>query len=264
MYRTLGVLRRSALLFVAATILAWPAPSLAAKKKPPIPFPIADIFFEFNSTPNDLGVHVSLDAESWNDVRITNPKKQLMIHVAPKGGFRRVGLTELFFEGDEPSLAEVSFKQFLQRVPLGKYTFLGTTTEGRALRSKDALTADIPCPVEVTEPQEDAEVTFDGLVVRWEPAEGIFDPDAGTCNPGTVGLDHYQVIVVALNVQQGFKRELLMDVPPTVTEVLVPAAFLQLAATVSDTVFQIELLAIEDSGNKTITERNFRVAAPAQ
>lgn len=55
---------RVALPLAAAAILAWPSPSAGATG-PAIPFPIADIFFEFNAVPNDLGVHIFLDAKSW-------------------------------------------------------------------------------------------------------------------------------------------------------------------------------------------------------
>ncbi len=259
---TKSAILRATLPLAALALLAWPTASLGAAGDP-IPFPIADVFFEFNSTPNDLGVHIFLDAESWKEVRIEGPGGRKLMTVSPQGGFKKIGLTELFFEGDEPSLAEVPFSEFLLSVPLGKYIFTGTTTDNQRLRSIDRLTADIPCPVTVTSPAEDASVAFDQLVVAWDHAPGIFDPDGGACEAGEVELVEYQVIVSTLNVAKKFKRELIVNLPAKVTSFPVPGVFLRRAAAVGGTVFQIELLAIEDSGNKTITERNFTVPVPA-
>jgi hypothetical protein len=38
------------------------------------PFDEADIFFELNATAGDVGVHVSLDAERWKSLQITDPR----------------------------------------------------------------------------------------------------------------------------------------------------------------------------------------------
>src|SRR5262245_2274981 len=67
----------------------------------------AKIIFEFNQTDNDLGVQVFLDGESWKSMKITSPTGQVIFEVAGKGNLGKIGLSELFFEGDEPSLDEV-------------------------------------------------------------------------------------------------------------------------------------------------------------
>jgi hypothetical protein len=248
----------------AAAALAWPTPS-HGQVEPPAPFSIADIFFEFNATANDLGAHVFLDAESWKEVRIEGPGARRMMTVSPQGGFRRIGLSELFFEGDEPSLDEVPFEEFIRRVPLGRYVFTGVTTEDEQLRSTDVLNDTIPCAVDITSPAEDAEVAFNRLVVRWRPAPGVYDPEEGVCeieDDEEIDLVAYQVIVAAINEETGEKRELLATLPADATAFPVPAVMLREAAATPGTEFQIEVLAIEASGNKTITERGFDVVAP--
>jgi hypothetical protein len=40
-----------------------------------MPFADAEVFFEFNTTDNDLGLQVFLDAEGWRQVKISDPDK---------------------------------------------------------------------------------------------------------------------------------------------------------------------------------------------
>jgi hypothetical protein len=225
-----------------------------------VEFDHADIFYELNATDGDVGVQVSLDAESWRVVRIASPRGQQIFEVEPKGALRRIGLTELFFEGEEPSLKEVPFSRFRALFPEGRYVFSGRTTDGRALRSTDPLTAELPCPVRVVSPKEDEPVSPDKIVIRWRAAPGVYDPDTGRCDTRrNVGLVGYQVIVVLENEDRGLLRELLIDVPPGVTALPIPEAFVAAGARLSGTEFTLEVLAIENSGNKTITEQGLEV-----
>lgn len=252
--------RRLALLLVAPAILAWPV--LASSPAAAIEFDEADIFFELNATDRDVGVHVSLDAESWKELRIDGPGAKRIAEVSPRGNLGKVGLTELFFEGEEPSLVEVPFWRFLQMVPAGTYTFLGTTVGGQPLRSTDRLTTDIPCPVPVVSPQADEEVPVEALVIKWRAAPGVYNPDTRRCDAARdVGLVGYQVIVDVENDERGINRQLVVELPPKATQLSVTSGFLRAAAELSGTEFSLEILAIEDSGNKTITERNFDVSA---
>lgn len=50
----------------------------AVRVAPAASFPIARIYFEYNSSANDLGVHVPLDAEDWKNVRIVHPDAELV------------------------------------------------------------------------------------------------------------------------------------------------------------------------------------------
>ena len=88
----------------------------------------------------------------------------------------------------------------------------------------------------------------------------MFDPDAQRCDPGAeVGLVGYQVIVLLENEEAGLRREFVVDLPPGATGVPVPAAFVAEGARVENTEFTLEVLAVEDSGNRTITARGFQV-----
>ena len=152
------------------------------------------------------------------------------------------------------------FSRFRALFPEGEYVFSGATTGGQVLRSTDPLTAELPCPVAVASPSEDEPVAADEVVVRWRPAPGVYDPDTERCDPRRdVGLVGYQVIIVLENEDADLHRELLVDVAPDVTALPVPREFVEAGARRDGTEFTLEVLAIEDSGNKTITEQGFEV-----
>lgn len=223
-------------------------------------FDEAEIFYELNATDGDVGIQVFLDAESWKEVTIKNPRGRRILRIVPDGSLRRIGLTELAFEGTEPPLEEVSFARFRELFPEGDYVFTGTTTGGQVLRSTAELTAALPCPVEVVEPSEDEPAAADGLVVSWQPSPGIYDPDAARCDTARdVTLTGYQVVVTLESEEQDILREIALDLAPGVTSVAIPAAFVESGAGVEGTAFKLEVLTIEESGNRTITEQEFAV-----
>ena len=249
---------RRTLPLVLPAILAGPVPSSGAAEA--IEFTEADIFYELDATAGDVGVHVSLDAESWRELRIEGPTGDTIIEVEPKGNLKEIGLTELFFEGEEPSLDEVPFARFRSLFPEGDYLFVARTTDNQELRSTDPLTAELPCPVTVVSPGEEEAVSPDQVVVSWQPAAGVFNPDTKKCATGEdVELIGYQVIVLLENDDKSLRREFLVDLPPGVTKVPVPVQFVEEGARLEGTEFALEVLAIEDSGNKTITAQGFQV-----
>ena len=215
-----------------ATVLAVPALlavplATGGSAHAATPFAIADIFFELNSTAGDLGVHVALDGESWKVLRVEDPRGREILELEPKQGAKIIGLTELFFEGSEPPLVDVSFARFLRLFPQGNYRFLGRTTGNRLLRSVDALTPELPCPVKVVSPPEDRPVAPDRVVIRWQPAPGVFNPDTGVCRKSQdVGLAGYEVIAEITNEAAGLVRHLSVELPPGATAVPVPRAFI--------------------------------------
>ena len=226
-------------------------------------FAIANIFFELNSTAGDLGVHVSLDGESWKELTIKDPLGRSIMDLEPEGSAAKIGLTELFFEGSEPPLVDVSFARFLKLFPPGAYVFNGKTTGNQLLRSTDPLTAELPCPVRVVSPPEDQKVDPDKVVIRWQAAPGVFNPDTNICRKSQdVGLASYEVIVEIVNEAKGLVRHYTVELPPGATEVPVPREFIKEGLRFPGTEFKLEVIAIEDSGNKTITERDFQVEAP--
>ena len=98
-----------------------------------IPFSIAKIYWEYNASANDLGVHVSLDAEDWRRLKIVKPNDRPLFEVEGHGPYRELGMTELFFEGAEPSLDEFPLAELLARFPEGEYEIEGRTVDGSEL-----------------------------------------------------------------------------------------------------------------------------------
>ena len=107
-------------------------------------FSIARIYIEYNASGNDLGYHVSLDGEDWRSLKIVNPDRKTLFEVAGKGAYKELGMTELFFEGAEPSLADFPLKDLLALFPEGKYQFIGTTVDNERLASTATLSHAVP------------------------------------------------------------------------------------------------------------------------
>jgi len=201
-----------------------------------IPFKIAKIYWEYNASANDLGVHVSLDAEDWKRLVILKPNRRQLIEVEGKGPYRELGMTELFFEGAEPSLDEFPLSGLLDRFPEGEYEIKGRTVDGELLESDVMFSHAIPDGPEVS-----AEVgPGDSLVISWTP---VSSPPPGFPDR-PITITGYQVIVGSFQV----------TVPPTTTSVTVAPEFV---ASLTSGEQPFEVLAIEASANQTLTEGTF-------
>jgi len=197
----------------------------------------AKMFIEYTATDNDLGFHVFLDAEDWTTARIINPDGVAIFDVAGKAAYQDLGLSELFFEGAEPTLDDFPLDELLALFPEGKYTFMGTTVDGGGLMSKATLTHAIPAG-----PAVSTDVSDDGVVIRWEP---VTAPPPGFPNR-RVQIVGYQVIVDPFQV----------TLPAWSTQVTLPPEFVESLAKGEH---DFEVLAIEVGGNQTITESSFEI-----
>jgi hypothetical protein len=206
--------------------------------KAQIPLAIAKIFFEYNSSGNDLGVHIFLDGEDWRTLSITNPRGRTIFDVEGSGPYKNLGLTELFFEGAEPSLNEVPLAELLNLFPEGEYKFVGKTVENDKIIGRAMLTHAIPAG-----PSNVSAVLGAGnsLVISWN---GVTGPPAGFPNR-PITIAGYQVIVGSFQV----------TLPATKRSVTVSPEFVE-SLTTGD--HEFEVLAIEAGGNQSITEGTFR------
>lgn len=191
-----------------------------------IPFDDAEVFFEFNTTDNDLGLQVFLDAEGWKTVSVSGPRRDAIVQITAEGNLSELGITELRFESAEPSPAEV-----LALFPPGNYAFSGETVEGDRLASKARLSHDF-LPAPTISPSDGEEVDRSNTVVEWsapgaERVEIIIEQE-----------DLAEVLDVIVSEESGD-----LDVPPQ---------FLR-----SATEYKIEILAIAENGNRTIVESTF-------
>jgi hypothetical protein len=229
--------------FLASMMIAFSAAAQApsAKKKTlPVPLAIKKIYFEYNATANDLGVHVFLDGEDWKEIKIVNPKRRTIFEVEGKGPYKEFGMTELFFEGAEPNLDDVPLEELLDRFPAGDYEFVGKTVDGGRIGGTGTLSHAIPAgPSNVSAQLGPG----NSLVISWNR---VTAPPNGFPNE-PINIVAYQVIVGAfqVTVPATSAPSQSVTVSPEFVGSLAPGEQL------------FEVLAIEASGNQTLTESSF-------
>jgi hypothetical protein len=224
--------RLGLILLVAMMALGLAAPGLAQG------FDIARIYIEYNESANDLGFHVTLDGEEWTELKIYDPTGTKIFDLSAKGGYKNLGLTELFFEGAEPNLDEFPLEELLALFPEGEYTFIGKTVDNEKLVSTATLSHDVPAgPVISTAPSTACTGT---IAVSWPAVTG----PAPILPDGTINVVAYQVIVGSFQV----------TVPASVLGVTVPLEYYQ---TLASGTHPYEVLSIDANGNQTITEGTF-------
>ncbi|MBI4461921.1 MAG: fibronectin type III domain-containing protein [Acidobacteria bacterium] len=214
--------------------------SVTAPKLWAIAPPEAKIIIELNATDEDVGIQIFFDGPGWMRLEVFDPDGWRIFDVSASGSVQMQGVTELFFESEEPSLEELPLDDFLTRFPEGQYTFVGVTLNGQILKGKATLTHNIPDGPVISSPQEGGVVDPNNTVIEWMQ---VADP------PGSK-IVGYQVIVERAKPTLAVFS---VDVSPTTTSVTVPPAFME-----PHTNYKCEVLAIEASGNQTISEREFK------
>jgi hypothetical protein len=242
----------SGTLGVAAIVaLLAPVSPLAARGKPTIPLKDAKLNIEHNATDNDTGFQGFIDSEGWKSLDVTGPEGTVLTFKG-RGKLAKLGVTELFFETVEPANADVPLAEMLSRLPAGNYKISGPAmengesggkTEGIAL-----LTHDIPAGPQLITPAPDAVIPTTGQVASWGAV-------SQTITGGPVDIIAYQLIIekdVPQHPHMIGKFGLSIYVPPTVTSMPIPTGFLEPA-----TAYKWEVLAIEVSGNQTLSSSQF-------
>jgi hypothetical protein len=228
-----------------ATVLTLAAVSSVAsagrEQRASIPFSRAEIYFELNATAQDAGIQALLDAEGWDQVTVLAPDRTPLLTIQADGSVGDIGVTELFFESAEPSLADLPLDELLAKFPEGRYRFEGTTVEGQRLFGAATLSHELPAKATVVSPAEGAVTDPTNTVIAWEPVT----------EPAGITIAGYQVIV---ELEQPL-RVFSVDLPGTDTSVTVPPEFLE-----PQTEYKFEVLAIADNHNQTIHEGTFSTA----
>ena len=230
-----------------------------------IPFDEAMIFFELNDTDGDLGIHAKIDGDAWEELEIEDPRGREILDIRVKGRLRRQGLTEIFFESaeppfdsDEPGEVTLPPKKFFRRFPEGEYEIEGETLEGDELESTWLLSHVMPAPPEGIElngipAAEDCDAealpkVSGDVIISWDPVEDSH-PEIGKA--GDIEVVKYEVVVER---EEPTLLIFSVELPPEVTEVTVPAAFIDLADE-----FKFEILVQTATGNRTAVESCFEV-----
>lgn len=208
----------------------------------------ARLKIELNATDGDAGIQVFIDGDSWKSIAIYDPRGKLLFRSVTKGRFAKQGGTELFLESAEPDFSELPLEEFLKRFPEGDYYFTGRGLEGERYVGSATLTHNLPDGPQLVFPLEsDGLQDPDNTTVRWEPVEA----------PNGSPIIAYQVLVVQLESNFTAIPKIALDImmPATTTSMTVPPGFL-----LSDTEYEWEVLAIEESGNQTLSSSFFATA----
>jgi hypothetical protein len=243
-----------ALLILSAVVLLMAAVVYARSNgsAAEIPLKEAKLNIEHNATDEDTGFQGFIDSEGWRRLDISGPHGQVLAFEG-KGSLAELGLTELFFETVEPANADTPIEQILAKLPEGNYTIAGSAQEnGESLGQTSGtalLTHDLPAGPELVSPEEDSTVPTRGVVARWKPV-------SRTITGEPVKIVAYQLIIekdVDPHPHLIGKFGLSMYLPPSVTSIPVPNGFLE-----PRTAYNWEVLAIERSGNQTLSSASFQ------
>lgn len=163
-----------------------------------------------------------------------------------------LGLADLFFESREPPNDQLAVNDLLGGFPEGEYLVgalghdgvarMASATFSHAIPAEPTITA--PSLVDEEETANEAVVEPSGLVVSWEPVTKTIAGDP-------VDITAYQVIITKVEHDDphGFSRPIYdVHLGPDATTLAVPGEFLEPA-----TIYELEVLAIEVSGNQTIS-----------
>jgi hypothetical protein len=239
---------------VVAFIMGAAAPEVWAQDDPVCWWNI-----ELNASDLDVGVRGFFDYEPWKELEIKKGRSTFAEVEAENRSMRRQGFTEWFFESGEPPLYEVPFETFLNRFPVGKYRFKAETIEGDHVYCKEPLTHVIPCAPDIGVEEDNGDI-----IITWYPVETAVNTEATDGAVGDYGEEAevdceggplieivgYEVVVEEVESEKKYTINLPADVDEY--KVTVPPEFLALGEK-----FQYEVLAIEESGNQTITEEEF-------
>ncbi len=211
----------------------------------------ANLFIEDNAGDGDIGVHGYFDDHGWTELCVFDPSGALILHVLPEGRMAKLGIAGVFFESREPEYADWDFTALKADWPEGKYSLRAVDFDGGGLDGAAWFTTVLPTMPEIIAPATVAEadegplptVPVADLMVEWKPVTTSQDG-----RPVTIRA--YQVWVNKENHEDdhGFSRPNFdFHVSPDTSTLTIPAAFFDPAS-----VYEIEVVAIEESGNQTI------------
>jgi hypothetical protein len=212
----------------------------------------AKLYIEHNATDADTGIHGLFGGEAWSELCIWAPDGELIMLVDPQGPLGDLTVSDLFFESREPPRDEFSIADLQAAFPEGEYRVGGTDFEGTPRVGTALFTHDVPAEPNITAPAlavdeetaGESVVSPVGLMVTWDPVTELTAGDSLT-------VTGYEVIITKVDHDDphGFSRPVYdVHLGPDATSLSVPEEFLELG-----TIYELEVLALEVSGNQTIS-----------
>lgn len=240
------------LLIIAGALAVMANVGAGEASRAPIPLKEAKLNIEHNATANDTGFQGAIDSEGWKRLRVTGPDGAVL-SLEGKGELAKLGLTELFFETVEPENVDVPIDEMLDKLPAGNYTIAGPSMENGESSGRTSgtawLTHIIPAGPELLSPAEGATVPTTGLVASWAAV-------TETITGAPVNIIRYQLIIEKDELPHPHaigKIGMSIYVPASVTSITIPDGILE-----PGTHYLWEVLAIEESGNQTLSSGEFQ------
>jgi len=225
------LLRKS--LLTAGALLATAGLSLFAARAARAP--VVDQFEEMSmslrvdTSEEDIAIDIALEvAEAFLGLVVHDPFGELLLDVKvsdPAG----LGLTELAVQAKQADIREG-----LAAFPAGTYTITAFGVDGKTFAGDVELSHQLPVRPRILSPADRSVVDPEAFVVTWG---------------GGVNVDHHVVEVMGENL------DLRVEVPPHVRSFHVPPSLLR-----SDTVYEVEVSAVNEAGNSIVTELRVRTA----
>ena len=221
-------------------------------------FEDAEVRIETNATDGDTGLQLFFDGEPWKRTIVKGPDGRIVFWVTNLGKLRRFGTTENFMESNEPNYEDMSLPEILEFLPAGEYKFFGRTVDNKRLFATSTLTHDLPCgPAGLSPEEEEVLNPDDPVVISWDAVVNKIDTssDFGECDDADSDITIIGYEIVVENESTDPTEEFTIKLPADVLQVTLPQEFI-----IPDSEYKFEILAIEESGNQTITESSFTTA----
>ena len=210
------------------------------------PLDEAQVFIEWNSTDMDFGIHLFWDGDAWARMKLESPEGRTLLQVKASKELAQQGLTEGFFESDEPPISQLSMEEFFARFPEGTYTFEGRSLEGEVLEGEAEFSHVLAAPPMNLSPSEGS------VVNALEPLVLSFDAVTEDINGNPLTPDLYLVIL------ENTEDERLSVTVALEGDVAAPAVTVPPEFLAPDTEYKLEAIVQAENGNRTIAEVVFR------
>ncbi len=248
-------------LFVVSALLTLMFVSIVSAQDSPMPcvpaqaetvtIATAKLYIEYNAAADDLGVHGAFDDHGWSELCVYDPNNVLVLHVSPQSQLKDLTMAGIFFESREPILEEFNFANLGAAFPEGQYEVRGTNFDGTGLIGAATFTHNVPAKPIIVVPAlamdeelaGDVVVSTTDLVIEWEDVTQTYDGKP-------IVITGYEIIVTRLEKTDphGYSLPIFdVHVPPDRNRLPVPVEFLE-----PGTGYELEVLALEESGNQTI------------
>jgi hypothetical protein len=250
-------MKRTVLILTAITTIATLTAACAStsanvdKRADSVPLKEAKLNIEHNATDGDTGFQGALDSEGWKSMEVKGPGGKIL-SLKGQGELGELGLTELFFESVEPANADIPIEEVLGTLPEGDYSFSGDGIESGEKTGNTSgtawLTHDIPAGPVLLSPAEGSTIPTTGQTANWQAVTETIDGDP-------VSIIAYQIIIEKVGDPHQHmigKMGLSIYLPAATTSIAIPDGFLE-----AGTDYAWEVLAIEESGNQTLSSGTF-------